>query len=173
MSFAGPCFSSGSAHRPSQHGISWNEGSNLNNVLIALPQWIRVPARPLFILRPAKDIRPPLADLVIVVSPASSLYSTSRGRPPLVSSGTHYRQTIFYALRQPTCGQERQLLFAGPGVWRHSSPRPSAKTTSSRLSARPAPLHKAAFASSGRRTERRGLHDCPHRTDVGVGLARV
>ena len=51
--------------QPSHHGISWNEGSNLNNVLIVLPQWIRVPARPLFILRPAKDIYPPVADLVI------------------------------------------------------------------------------------------------------------
>lgn len=46
-----------------------SEGDNLNSVLTMLPRWKRVPARPLFILRPAKDIHPPLADLVIGCSP--------------------------------------------------------------------------------------------------------
>src|SRR5690606_25689580 len=70
-----------------------DEGDNLNSVLTMLPRWKRVPARPLFILRPAKDIHPPLADLVIRSS------SLSFGRPaisppslPLAPSGTHHRQ---------------------------------------------------------------------------------
>ena len=91
MSIAGSRFSSGSAHRPSHHGIRRVGRSNLTRVLTADLLSTLDPLRTRLTRRPAKDIFPPAVDLFsFQVSIKSRLH-------PRATSGTRCRRSTFCA----------------------------------------------------------------------------
>jgi hypothetical protein len=67
-SFAGPCFSPGSALGPSHHGIRRMRWLNLWGVLTALPQPVQAHPRAHLIHRPAKDVFLPPSGGIRVIS---------------------------------------------------------------------------------------------------------
>ena len=91
MSIAGSRFSSGSAQRPSHHGIRRVGRSNLTRVLTADLLSTLDPLRTRLTRRPAKDIFPPAVDLFsFQVSIKSRLH-------PRATSGTRCRRSTFCA----------------------------------------------------------------------------
>lgn len=91
MSIAGSRFSSGSAQRPSHHGIRRVGRSNLTRVLTADLLSTLDPLRTRLTRRPAKDIFPPAVDLFsFQVSIKSRLH-------PRATSGIRCRRSTFCA----------------------------------------------------------------------------
>ncbi|ADV14765.1 hypothetical protein Mesau_05743 [Mesorhizobium australicum WSM2073] len=81
------------------------------------PEANRSPARPLFILRPAKDIHPPLSNLVIGCSPfrlVDRLYHRRRflSRPAELTAIGPY----ILCMMRLICEQGQRSLFVGPGA---------------------------------------------------------